>query len=81
SALDPRQAAETTAETVQNLRSQGIETLPAAGYLSDDPGLIGRADALRRSGQGKGSALMADRDRQVATEARDRLDAIAPGAN
>ncbi|SFH14606.1 hypothetical protein [Methylobacterium gossipiicola] len=80
-ALDPRQAAATLRENVESLRGQGVETLPAGGYLSDDPGLINRTDALRRDGQGKAGALMADRDRQLNTEARDRVDEIAAGAN
>ena len=80
-ALDPRQAATTLRENVESLRGQGVETLPAGGYLSDDRGLIGRTDAIRRSGEGKAGALMADRERQLNTEARDRVDEIAAGAN
>lgn len=82
SALDPRQAAETASTTARELREQGANVLPAAGYLTDDPGLIGRTDALSRSANNnKASARLAHRGLEVATDARDRLDTIAPGAN
>ena len=78
-ALDPRAAARTVAENAADLRGQNIETLPAAGYLADDRGLSSLVDRAGRAGAT--ATRLAERERDVATEARKRLDDIERGAN